>query len=91
MCNKSAKRGSLQVSADVAEKWKCTKSRKQLIVALINCKGDKATGLHNTLPRMKDKYQSHIVEYWVDVRTSGSLSRSTKEEFNQYVEIIDSG
>ncbi|CAE7313426.1 unnamed protein product [Symbiodinium necroappetens] len=39
----------------------------------------------------KDKYQSHIMEYWVDVRTSGSLSQSTKEEFNQYVEIIDSG
>ncbi|CAE7638788.1 unnamed protein product [Symbiodinium sp. CCMP2592] len=39
----------------------------------------------------KDKYQSHIIEYWVDVRTSGSLSRSTKEEFNQFVEIIDSG
>ncbi|CAE7344964.1 unnamed protein product, partial [Symbiodinium necroappetens] len=38
----------------------------------------------------KDKYQSHIVEYWVDVRTSGSLSRSTKEEFNQFVEVIDS-
>ena len=27
----------------------------------------------------------------MDVRTSGSLSRSTKEEFNQCVEIIDSG
>ena len=39
----------------------------------------------------KDKYQAHIIEYWVDVRTSGSLSRSTKEEFNQCVEIIDSG
>ena len=56
MCNKSAKRGSLQVSPDVAEKWKCTKARKQLIVALINCQGDKATGLHNMQLTMCAEY-----------------------------------
>ena len=31
------------MSEDVAERWKNTKSRKQLIVALINCNGDKAS------------------------------------------------
>ena len=39
----------------------------------------------------RDKYQRHVMEYWVDVRTSGSLSKSHKEEFSQYVEIIDDG
>ncbi|CAE7294628.1 unnamed protein product [Symbiodinium sp. CCMP2592] len=37
----------------------------------------------------KDKYQRHIVEYWVDVKTSGSLSKTSREEFNQTVEIVD--
>eukprot|EP00439_Symbiodinium_sp_Y106_P037822 s6654_g4.t1 len=37
----------------------------------------------------RDKYQKHIVEYWIDLKTSGSLSRSHKEEFNQFIEIID--
>ncbi|CAE7188350.1 unnamed protein product [Symbiodinium sp. CCMP2456] len=37
----------------------------------------------------RDKYQRHILEYWIDLRTSGSLSRSHMEEFSQYVEIID--
>ncbi|CAE7797904.1 unnamed protein product [Symbiodinium necroappetens] len=37
----------------------------------------------------RDKYQRHILEYWIDLRTSGSLSRSHQEEFTQYVEIID--
>ncbi|OLP79425.1 hypothetical protein AK812_SmicGene40282 [Symbiodinium microadriaticum] len=37
----------------------------------------------------RDKYQRHIVEYWIDVKTSGSLSKASREEFSQYVEIID--
>ena len=37
----------------------------------------------------RDKYQRHILEYWIDVRTSGSLSRTTQEQFSQYVEIVD--
>ena len=32
-----------------------------------------------------------MVEYWVDVRPSGSLSTSHREEFTQSVEIIDDG
>ena len=43
MCVPSAKKGTLQVSGEVAERWKNSKTRKQLIVALINCKGDKAS------------------------------------------------
>ncbi|CAE7698574.1 unnamed protein product [Symbiodinium sp. CCMP2592] len=127
------------VSDDVAERWKNTKSRKQLIVALINCNGDKdsfnqkmeivirnikegkvvidsgyytesamKTELKFDKDRVKaviayctasrarrraltrrDKYQRHLIEYWIDVRTSGSLSRTTQEQFSQYVEIID--
>ena len=41
------------------------------------------------LGRRRDKYQRHIVEYWIDVKTSGSLSKASREEFSQYVEIID--
>ncbi|CAE7036774.1 unnamed protein product [Symbiodinium sp. CCMP2456] len=139
MCNPSAKRGTLAVSTEVADRWKNTKTRKQLIVALINCKGDKEsfnqrmevvirnvkegrvvidsgfysesamkTELKFDKDRIKaiiayctktkarkrqltrrDKYQRHILEYWIDLRTSGSLSRSHQEEFTQYVEIID--
>ena len=37
----------------------------------------------------RDKYQRHVLEYWIDVRTSGSLSKASREEFSQHVEIID--
>ncbi|CAE7914152.1 unnamed protein product [Symbiodinium necroappetens] len=136
MCVPSAKKGTLQVSGEVADRWKNTKSRKQLIVALINCKGDKdafnqrmevvirnvkegkvvidsgyytESAMKNELKdrvqaiikyctktkarrrqlTRRDKYQKHILEYWIDLKTSGSLSRSHKEEFNQFIEIID--
>ena len=41
MCTKSAKRGSLKVTAEIAEKWKCGKSRKQLLNVLVGVQGDK--------------------------------------------------
>ena len=41
MCRKSAKRGTLQVSAEVAEKWKSTTARKQLLNAFIAARGNK--------------------------------------------------
>ncbi|CAE7354165.1 unnamed protein product, partial [Symbiodinium necroappetens] len=37
----------------------------------------------------KDKYQSHIREYWVDVSTVGSLSNTHREQFNHCIEILD--
>eukprot|EP00439_Symbiodinium_sp_Y106_P026410 s5655_g3.t1 len=37
----------------------------------------------------RDKYQPDIKEYWVDTSTVGSLSTSHKEQFNQYIEILD--
>ncbi|CAE7208233.1 unnamed protein product [Symbiodinium sp. CCMP2592] len=126
---------TLQVSNDVADKWKCTKARKQLLVALITCSGDKDAFNHRMeilisstkegkvvinsgksldplsecchgLPReriaavvkyctknrqrkKRDKYQPDIKEYWVDTSTVGSLSTSHKEQFNQYIEILD--
>ena len=76
MCNKSAKRGTLQVSSDVAEKWKCTKARKQLIVALINCNGDKDTQLHVHTDRCGS------------CRLYGNMRTSTQDAFNQKMEIV---
>ena len=40
MCKPTSKRGTLAVSQEVAEKWKCLKQRKTLISALISCGGD---------------------------------------------------
>ena len=37
----------------------------------------------------RDKYQRKIFEYWVDVETVGSLSKTQSETFNQTYEIVD--
>ena len=52
MCKKTAKRGSLQVSPEVAERWKNSKSRKNLLQTLIAVQGDKAfmhAHIHNRI------------------------------------------
>ena len=73
------------MSEDVAEKWKCTKSRKQLVVALINCQGDKASLQH--------KYAACVFAcVFVCVQCAVSMQTCTQlisqDAFNQRMEIV---
>ncbi|CAE7235007.1 unnamed protein product [Symbiodinium necroappetens] len=70
--------------AAMKSELKFDKDRVKAVVAY--CTANRAR--RRALTR-RDKYQRHIVEYWIDVRTSGSLSRTHQEQFSQFVEIID--
>ena len=80
MCNRSAKRGTLQVSDDVAERWKNTKSRKQLIVALINCQGDKVSLQHIR------KHVHGVDLAFVCMHTQAV--QASQDAFNQRMEVV---
>ena len=79
MCTPTAKRGSLQVSDEIAERWKNSKSRKQLIVALINCKGDKAS-----------LRQIYVVSMSFDLPLATTCMRNgaSQDSFNQKMELV---